>query len=159
MAKALVSGTGIAVAGRQASANLPCPPDAPHDRCHPHEAYRETLPRRPCYAWRVIFDLRPAEVHALMGRNGAAGKSTLMKVLAGIIAPDSGTISVNGAEVRIPSPAPHTGPWHRHHPPGTGADARPDRGAEHLHRRDPRSRWGVLDEGRLNSDAGAVLPR
>jgi ribose transport system ATP-binding protein len=43
----------------------------------------------------VSLDARPGEVHALLGENGA-GKSTLMAVAAGAIAPDSGTIELDG---------------------------------------------------------------
>lgn len=39
----------------------------------------------------IQFDLQKGEVHALMGENGA-GKSTFMKILMGLLAPDSGEI-------------------------------------------------------------------
>lgn len=51
----------------------------------------------------VSFDLRPGEVHALCGENGA-GKSTLINLLGGIHQPDSGTILVEGKEVKITNP-------------------------------------------------------
>nr|WP_245243274.1 sugar ABC transporter ATP-binding protein [Pararhodobacter sp. SW119] len=46
----------------------------------------------------IDFDLRPGEVHALIGENGA-GKSTTMKILAGYLRPTSGQILLNGAPV------------------------------------------------------------
>jgi ribose transport system ATP-binding protein len=49
------------------------------------------------------FDLMPGEVHALMGENGA-GKSTMMKILAGVYEKDSGEILIGGNAVNIDSP-------------------------------------------------------
>lgn len=51
----------------------------------------------------VQFDLRPGEIHALMGENGA-GKSTFIKVITGVHAPDAGEITLGGAAVRFRNP-------------------------------------------------------
>ncbi len=51
----------------------------------------------------VDFDVRPGEVHALVGENGA-GKSTMMKIIAGNHIPSTGTIQFEGAPVSFRSP-------------------------------------------------------
>src|SRR6476659_455686 len=51
----------------------------------------------------IDLDLRPGEVHALLGANGA-GKSTLMNILYGLYKPDSGEIFVKGKRVTFRSP-------------------------------------------------------
>lgn len=49
------------------------------------------------------FNLKPGEVHVLIGENGA-GKSTLMKILAGAYSPDAGELFVEGKKVTKFSP-------------------------------------------------------
>src|SRR4029079_11781944 len=56
----------------------------------------------------VSLDIRPGEVHALLGENGA-GKSTLMGVASGTVTPDTGTIIVRGEAVGHLTPALATG--------------------------------------------------
>lgn len=43
----------------------------------------------------VDLILRRSTVHGLVGENGS-GKSTLTKIIAGVVAPDHGTVSING---------------------------------------------------------------
>ena len=51
----------------------------------------------------VDFDVRPGEVHALLGENGA-GKSTFCKLLSGVHRPTSGEILMSGKPVTFRSP-------------------------------------------------------
>src|SRR5215217_4247550 len=52
----------------------------------------------------VSFDLYGGEAHALVGENGA-GKSTIVKMLAGVHRPDSGTLEIDGTPVDLHTPA------------------------------------------------------
>ncbi|HEX6351774.1 sugar ABC transporter ATP-binding protein [Actinophytocola sp.] len=51
----------------------------------------------------VSFEIRTGEVLALVGENGA-GKSTVLSLITGLLAPDSGTIRYAGEPVRAWSP-------------------------------------------------------
>ena len=108
---------------------------------------------------QVDFDVRPGEVHALMGENGA-GKSTLMKILAGIYARDAGDMVVNGRRVEIASPRAAQAL-------GIGIVHQELNLMRHLSAaqnifigREPRRGLGLfLDEERLNADAGRIFER
>jgi ribose transport system ATP-binding protein len=51
----------------------------------------------------VALEVAAGEIHALIGENGA-GKSTMMKILFGVVQPDGGRIEVGGEPVTIASP-------------------------------------------------------
>ena len=51
----------------------------------------------------VSLDVRPGEVLAFLGENGA-GKSTLLKILNGDYQPDSGTLTIDGEQLRFSNP-------------------------------------------------------
>lgn len=51
----------------------------------------------------VSFVIHKGSVHALLGENGA-GKSTIVKLLSGLLQPDAGTIQINGQPVKLSSP-------------------------------------------------------
>jgi branched-chain amino acid transport system ATP-binding protein len=48
--------------------------------------------------WDISFEVHEGEIVAIIGSNGA-GKSTIMKALAGLIRPTRGTISFNGVRL------------------------------------------------------------
>ena len=48
---------------------------------------------------RIDLDIRKGEIFALLGPNGA-GKTTLINIICGIVTPSSGTVAVDGRDIR-----------------------------------------------------------
>jgi len=106
----------------------------------------------------VDFDVRPGEVHALMGENGA-GKSTLMKVLAGVYQPEEGQIIIDGKPVVINNPieAKENGVLLIHQELSLAEEMTV---AENVFMGElPRSRWGFVDRKTLDKKVGAILDK
>ena len=104
----------------------------------------------------VQFDLRPGEVHALMGENGA-GKSTLMKIMSGIYARDGGEMFVDGQPVTPDSPraAQDLGIGIIHQELSLMNDLTAAQNV--LIGREPRRRFGRLDEAALNTKTAEIF--
>jgi len=101
----------------------------------------------------VAFDLRPGEVHALVGENGA-GKSTLMKIVDGLYGPDEGTLEVGGEAASFSSPRDAEASGIAMIP--QELDLFPELTvAENLFvgRKRPRTRWGGLDWEAMREEA------
>lgn len=107
----------------------------------------------------VDFEIRPGEVHALMGENGA-GKSTLMKILHGVYHPDGGEVRIGGESVPLQSPRDAE---------SRGIAMIPQELdlfqylsiAENLYigRERPRTKWGTFDWHRMNHSAADGMAR
>ncbi len=106
----------------------------------------------------VDLQVRPGEVHALVGENGA-GKSTLIKILTGVYSPDGGEMRYSGKPVAFDSPV-----------------AAQQRGISTIYQevnlvpmlsvaqniflgREPRGRFGLVDISAMNEHAAALCER
>src|SRR3954471_22309713 len=102
----------------------------------------------------VDFDLRPGEVHALLGENGA-GKSTLINVLGGIHRPDAGEVRMDGAsaDLRDVADADRAGIRLIHQETALAPNLSI---AENLFLGREPGRWGLLDRRKMTADGEAL---
>jgi rhamnose transport system ATP-binding protein len=106
----------------------------------------------------ISFDVRPGEVHALLGENGA-GKSTLIKIMGGVHRADEGEMRVNEALVHFASPraAAANGIAVVHQELLLFPDLSV---AENIFMgHPPRTAWGALDWAEMRSRARDLLDR
>lgn len=106
----------------------------------------------------AALSLRGGEVHALMGENGA-GKSTLIRILAGLEVADAGEVTLDGASLRLGSPAAAQAAGFRflhqelHVVPALSV-------AENMHLARPYpQRFGLVDWRALRAAASGALAR
>jgi ribose transport system ATP-binding protein len=103
------------------------------------------------------LEVARGEVHALIGQNGA-GKSTLIKILTGVYAKDAGRIEFDGREVAFPSP--HAAQLAGLSTIYQEVNLVPFRSvAENVFLNREPKRFGLIDWGRMNREASAILRR
>lgn len=113
---------------------------------------------------QVYFKLKPGEIHALMGENGA-GKSTFIKVITGVYSPEEGEVFLDGARVdfRHPTDAQKAGiaAIYQHVTcyPDLSVTENIFMGHEKVRRGTGRIRWSEMHEeaGRLLNELGAAF--
>ncbi|WP_312527877.1 ATP-binding cassette domain-containing protein [Paracoccus sp. (in: a-proteobacteria)] len=106
----------------------------------------------------VSLDLYPGEVVGVLGHNGA-GKSCLMRILSGAMAPSSGEIHLGGQRVEIASPQDARGLGIETIYQTLALADHLDAPANLFLGRELRSRWGNLDDRKMLEEARKVLAR
>jgi rhamnose transport system ATP-binding protein len=106
----------------------------------------------------VSFPLYAGEAHALVGENGA-GKSTIVKMLAGVHRPDTGTLLLDGKPVEFsgPADAKAAGIAVIYQEPTLFPDLSV---AENIVMgRHPQGKFGMIDRGAIKAEAERLFSR
>ncbi|QDL91654.1 sugar ABC transporter ATP-binding protein [Paroceanicella profunda] len=106
----------------------------------------------------VSLDLWPGEVVGVLGHNGA-GKSCLMRILSGAMAPNGGEIRVRGARVSLDSPHDARAQGIETIYQTLGLADHLDAPANLFLGRELKTRFGNLDDRRMLREAREVLHR
>ena len=110
----------------------------------------------------ITLEVLRHEVVGIVGENGA-GKSSLLKILTGIYQPDSGTMEVNGQEVRFRRPqdsvAAGIGVVHQEQALLTNLSVAENIAMNAVTNEDAATKFGWYRWKRLNAEAEAVLAR